>query len=155
MNATEERFWSKVQKGDGCWKWTAHLSTKGYGRFSITRSNVVPAHRFAFELAGGQVPAGMVVDHMCHNRSCVNPAHLRPLSPKQNNENRLGPNKNSSTGIRGVFWSKQKQRWVGQVMHERHCFHAGFHKTIEAAEAAVVAKRLELFTHNDADKKAA
>lgn len=150
-----ERFWARVDKTETCWNWTGSRSPKGYGRFGVAQKRTAAVHRFSYEIAFGPIPAGAVIDHICHNPACVNPSHLRPVTPKKNNENRLGANKNSASGVRGVFWSKQKKRWLAQVTHNRKLIHAGFHMSIKDAESAVIAKRLELFTHNDADRKAA
>jgi hypothetical protein len=70
-----ERFWSKVDKTDGCWLWTAYRNGHGYGKVSI---NGTPrrAHRVAWELTHGEIPEGMDVLHSCDNPPCVNPAHL-------------------------------------------------------------------------------
>jgi hypothetical protein len=94
----------------------------------------------------------MQIDHQCHRRDCVNPSHLRPVTRKQNQENRAGAQRRSRSGIRGVYWDSRDQRWRGGVRHNgRHVTVGGF-DTAEAAEAAVIAKRCELFTHNDGDR---
>lgn len=70
------RFWSKVEKTDGCWIWRGCARDhKGYGSFFDGVRNV-PAHRFSFALAGGRVPTGYELLHSCDNPPCVNPAHL-------------------------------------------------------------------------------
>lgn len=80
-----ERFWGKVNKGgpDECWQWKAGTA-KGYGSFYISHRRSYPAHRFAYELANGKIPEGMVIDHLCRNRGCVNPNHLEPVTNVEN-----------------------------------------------------------------------
>jgi len=96
----------------------------------------------------------MSVDHKCHTPSCVNPAHLRLATHKQNLEHRAGANSNSASGERGVYWSSQKNKWQVLVTHNGKSVHGGFFDTVlEAAEAAKM-KRLELFTHSDMDRTA-
>lgn len=77
---TEKRFWAKVERRgeEECWPWTA-CQVRGYGQFKAHGSRRVYAHRFAYELLIGPVPAGLTIDHLCRNRSCVNPAHMEPV----------------------------------------------------------------------------
>lgn len=71
------RFNEKIEKanGAGCWNWTGALND-GYGSF-CAYGGVNAAHRVAVVLSGRSIPADMVVDHICRNRKCVNPEHLR------------------------------------------------------------------------------
>lgn len=81
----EERFWSKVdvREIDECWPWTAYITPKGYGRF-WTGKTTQYAYRVAYEMRVGEIPTGLELDHLCHNRSCVNPAHLEPVTHEVN-----------------------------------------------------------------------
>ena len=82
----EVRFWRKVNKTDGCWLWTAAKDDNGYGRFREKgRSGPAKlAHVFAYETLIGPVPEGKELDHICRNPSCVNPAHVEPVTHKVN-----------------------------------------------------------------------
>lgn len=67
-----------------CWQWTGHLDCNGYGLFKITEGNRVLAHRYWFKILAGEIPGGLVLDHLCRNRRCVNPAHLEPVTNRTN-----------------------------------------------------------------------
>lgn len=80
--ALADRFWSRVQKGEGCWLWGGSLKTNGYGQLNGPSQgggrdgkNLL-AHRVAWELVNGPIPDGLWVLHRCDNPPCVNPAHL-------------------------------------------------------------------------------
>ena len=72
----EERFWSKVEKSDGCWEWTGSADQHGYGRIAVSRSKPRIATRVAWEITRGPIPPGMDVCHSCDNPPCVRPDHL-------------------------------------------------------------------------------
>ena len=89
MNA-EERFWLKVSKNkEGCWNWIGAISplrgikNRGYGFFHVNK-NKVQAHRFSYELAKEKIPEDFVIDHLCKNSLCVNPAHLEAVTSEEN-----------------------------------------------------------------------
>lgn len=77
------QFWVRVDKTDACWSWLGDRTPYGYGRFSF-RGRAVAAHRFAYELLRGPIPDGLVIDHLCRVKHCVNPAHLEPVTQREN-----------------------------------------------------------------------
>jgi len=81
---TLTRFLSKFAKTDGdCWTWTATADHKGYGRLGVSGRTLM-AHRLSYEHFVAPIPPGMQLDHLCRNRRCVNPAHLEPVTGKEN-----------------------------------------------------------------------
>jgi len=71
----EERFWSFINRDDGCWRWQGKKADNGYGRFWVD-GGMVAAHRFSYELHHGKIPDGLFVLHRCDNPECTNPDHL-------------------------------------------------------------------------------
>lgn len=83
---TVEDFWAQVDKTsdpDGCWLWTGSIKRTGYGQMRLAGRRII-THRFAYELVVGPIPEGLQIDHLCRVRSCCNPAHLEPVTLKQN-----------------------------------------------------------------------
>lgn len=76
-NSLADRFWKKVIKSDGCWKWTGAKHKFGYGMIRL--GGVQPkitASRAAWLIHFGDIPSGMYVCHRCDNPECTNPEHL-------------------------------------------------------------------------------
>ena len=78
------RWEQKIIRTDGCWEWIGCLSQKGYGRFWVGGGKTLDAHKIAYEKAFGPVPMDMVIDHLCRNRSCVNPEHMEVVTNSEN-----------------------------------------------------------------------
>lgn len=84
-----ERFWKKVDRRgeDECWPFTGHVRADGYGWFWLDGRNHY-AHRVAYLLVVGPIPEGLTLDHVkargCTRRDCCNPAHLEPVTMREN-----------------------------------------------------------------------
>lgn len=72
------RFWSRVEvrKDTQCWPWRYGLSDTGYGEFLYCTMGKESAHRVAYRIAHGPIPAGLLIRHSCDNPACCNPEHL-------------------------------------------------------------------------------
>lgn len=73
------RFWAKVERGglDDCWRWKGAKQSAGYGVMSAEGkgNGSYYAHRVAYTIEHGPIPAGMAVCHRCDNPPCCNTAH--------------------------------------------------------------------------------
>lgn len=97
MNLTQEEinlFWSRVNKTDSCWLWTAGKFKFGHGNFWVSSAKLGQyAHRIAFFLTKGYLPEPpLCILHNCpggDNPACVNPAHLWVGTKKENNQDKM------------------------------------------------------------------
>ena len=81
---TVDRFMDKVDVQPGsCWLWRGRLDYKGYGSFDLN-GRPYGAHRVAYELLVGPIPADLQLDHLCRVHACVNPTHLEPVTLEEN-----------------------------------------------------------------------
>lgn len=80
---SNELFWSHVDKSGDCWLWTAAIANTGYGVTTYERKYAL-AHRVSYILSRGPIPEGLQLDHLCRVRACVNPAHLEPVTIREN-----------------------------------------------------------------------
>lgn len=92
MNQTPVLAALRDLPSEGCVLWTGALGPDGYAY-----SNGISFHRYIYELVVGPIPAGLVIDHLCHTRDascgggrtclhrrCVNPSHMEPVSAAEN-----------------------------------------------------------------------
>lgn len=88
-----EAIWSRVSKPNGdeeCWPWVGALRPDGYG-FLLVNGRLERAHRLVYELVKGKIPDGLILDHLCRNPRCVNPAHLEAVTRRENTLRGIGP----------------------------------------------------------------
>ncbi|KKL88363.1 hypothetical protein LCGC14_1925460 [marine sediment metagenome] len=78
----QAEFFNRIGKSKGgfhCWDWLGAKNNNGYGRFGHEY-----AHRYSYTNFVGIIPARLQIDHLCRNRSCVNPYHLEVVTPLEN-----------------------------------------------------------------------
>ena len=82
---------AKIGAPDECWEWTGALTRDGYGSVNVTLRDKKEtlAHRMSYRHFVGDIPVDMEIDHMCHNRKCINPTHLRILGRSENARTRI------------------------------------------------------------------
>lgn len=82
--AVPSRLAQRIDPGAaGCWMWTGSTRGAGYGHVSLWGRPWF-AHRAVYFILVGDVPEGLQLDHLCRNRRCVNPAHLEPVTSREN-----------------------------------------------------------------------
>lgn len=95
VRSNEAFFWARVNPNGPipsfrpdlgpCWIWTVVPNTDGYARFTLLpERRTIGAHRFSYELLVGPIPSGLVPDHLCRVRNCVNPHHLEAVTRAEN-----------------------------------------------------------------------
>lgn len=85
MTPLPPTFWAKVEAAGDHWLWIGAIGTRGYGSFAIHGVSHL-AHRLAYESVHGPIPQGLVIDHVCRVRPCVNPDHMEPVSIAVNSQ---------------------------------------------------------------------
>lgn len=143
-NNDKKRFFSKVDKTNGCWLWTGQLNKFGYGKFFAKKKHLA-AHRYSYELHNNtKLPprkSYMCLDHICRIRHCVNPKHLELVTYSENiSRGKVVSNKKSKMPI-GVYFRSRKDYRVSkpyEVYKTRHgkTHYVGNFKTIDEAVTA-------------------
>jgi hypothetical protein len=83
-----------------CWLWLGTIDADGYG-VTKRRGRQWKAHRWLWTIMRGPIPDGLVVDHLCRVRRCVNPNHME-LVPNELN-------------------TQRGEGWAGKNLRKTHC----------------------------------
>lgn len=88
-NPLTTKFFLKFKKReiDDCWEWNGTITACGYGSLRYHhkgKSMIFLAHRVSFVIFKGRIKDGLVIDHLCNNRKCVNPFHLNETTIYEN-----------------------------------------------------------------------
>ncbi len=77
------RAFARIQITDSCWLFTGCKDQRGYGMIYFG-DRQMRAHRAVWQAINGPVRPGLCLDHLCRVRNCINPAHLEPVTNREN-----------------------------------------------------------------------
>lgn len=83
LSKDQVKFMTRVRVDGECWAWNGSMDRDGYGRFWF-EGRYRLAHRFAYWAWNGPLEEDRVIDHICRNRACVRPEHLRSVTYREN-----------------------------------------------------------------------
>lgn len=72
-----------LDEATGCWVWKGKVDTHGYGRIRVGKKQLL-VHRVSFAAFVRPLTPGLVLDHRCRVRRCLNPEHLEEVTSRQN-----------------------------------------------------------------------
>lgn len=103
-----------------CWMWNGNINQRtGYGKKTWNGKHVL-AHRWVFELLQGPIPEGLVINHKCSNRACVNPTHLEVTDQAGNCRHGKGTKLNLADVIE-IKRQKNNKKWgLGKKLAEQY-----------------------------------
>lgn len=148
QRTVEWRLDQKTNKTDSCWLWEGPVAGIGYG-YLYFEGKMRGTHVLSYERYKGNIPEGMVIDHMCHVKTCVNPDHLRLATRSQNSQNKPAPQSNNTSGFTGVYYYKSRDKYTSYIEVGGKRKNLGYFKTIEEAWEARKSAELELFSHTN------
>lgn len=116
---------SRIQTDDnGCWNWIGATRPDGYGiMYNKEKGKPQRAHRVTYSLLVEPLIEGLVIDHLCRNRRCVNPNHLRQTTQRENTLSGVGPaaKKHAQTEcVKGHKFDKSNT-YIHPKRGTRHC----------------------------------
>ena len=127
-----DRFWSKVEKSNGCWLWRGAADPRGYGFFWVNGKQI-GAHRFSLSLKLGRLP--LQACHSCDVPACVNPDHLFEGSQQDNMRDCVSKGRlDSRSGARAA-----KPKHISEIMVTRI-----FNLLADRLSIAAIARQLDI-----------
>lgn len=125
-SSLEERLLANIVKTDTCWLWARRLSRDGYAKMKAAGKKT-GAHRIAYELFVSPIPEGLTIDHLCRVRHCVNPAHLEPVTLRENilrSDNAAAIHARKIHCPRGHAYDEPNTKWYKNRRQCRICIRA-------------------------------
>jgi len=113
-----KNIWKHIEITSSCWIWKGSTTSNGYGHLNYAGKNYL-SHRFVYELLEDKIPNNLVIDHLCRNRKCVNPAHLDIVTFKENLSRGEGQTKNFGER-NAAFLNKQKTQCPQGHLYENN-----------------------------------
>lgn len=122
---------------------TNYYYVGGFLPRNLEKRRYILLHRFVTD-----APKGLVVDHINHDTLDNTDNNLRVISQIQNSQNRRKENKNSTSGILGVYWDKKYNYWYVRIRFNGKYMYVGSYKKIEDAERAVREARIKYMPYS-------
>lgn len=127
-----------------CFKGTWGLSNYGYCR-TIVKTKTILMHRVITKISSSKV----YIDHINHNKLDNRKSNLRETTSSENQQNRTGAQVNSKSGIRGVSWNKNMNKWRAAIKIDGITIHIGYFTDLDLADKAVKEARMKYHTHSN------
>ena len=148
---TKERLQALFTYADGNLYWRGRKGRRLAGALAGTASHhyyqicidyvLYRTHRLVWAYHYGA--SAHTIDHINNNPFDNRIENLRECDDSQNHQNSRLPKSNTS-GIKGVAWCKQKEKWRGRIDVDGTEKHIGFFTTIDEAKEAMSAARAKL-----------
>ena len=145
---TKINLQSLFNYADGNLYWKSRKGRRIAGTLAGTASNhyhqicinytLYRTHRIIWAYHYG--PSQLSIDHINGNSFDNHIENLRECTNAENQYNRK-KSKNNASGVKGISWSKQKQKWRGRILFDGKEFHIGFFEKLQEAKKAIEQKR--------------
>lgn len=126
----------------GCLLWARNVTPAGYASVFVEGKSRA-AHRASYELHVGAIPKGRVLDHICGVRSCIEPSHLRVVTPRQNGQYRPRLSSSNSSGFSCIRYRPEYDYWDVRIVRNGACNWLGPFDSAQEANAAAMAWRVD------------